>query len=615
VDPPADITWTATADGASGAATSTKINLTFAGAVTGLTAEQITLTNGTGTVTKGAISGDGANWSLGLTVETAGDITVAIDKAGVESGAKTVTVHKQAAAPAPVAYTVTADGESGATTSTKIDFVFNAAVEGLTAEQITLTNGTGTVTKGDLTGSGASWSLEINVEAAGDITVAIDKPGIASGAKTITVHIVTDTVRLLQGEGYEWAAGSINGEEAAQTMTLAIGEEPLAYFAIGKTAAQTIAVSNDGGNKVTQAEEGETLGGETASDTVALFSVNMEDLLFDGAFGSFDADAIPTGTETRAFTLTVTEEGKDPRTIAVSLNITLDPDTETSIYHREGEPGNYRYVKVRNAELTSADTTNHAHSTRNDFAAFDEGTVKDLQNAFVWVDHYGLGGDSNTGFADGTTEGYSEYRLFLKKSQQIGKIGLMFNNRGGDARNNMSVELYGAGRPGTKELKITRNTIYSNESRTFVLNHTSSGMDGFITLKSNNKNKALVLGKNIIIDAEGIAEDITTQFRGSGEMTGWYAMSVTYLICINDNSMLIMNNHSKLTGCYVPSGNYGPVYLGDNDDGQFYMYGGAITGNTCQYIVYGLKANIHIIGGTTTGNAASNGNESKIGRD
>jgi hypothetical protein len=31
VDPPADITWTAEADGASGATTSTKINLTFAG--------------------------------------------------------------------------------------------------------------------------------------------------------------------------------------------------------------------------------------------------------------------------------------------------------------------------------------------------------------------------------------------------------------------------------------------------------------------------------------------------------------------------------------------------------------------------------------------------------
>jgi hypothetical protein len=311
----------------------------------------------------------------------------------------------------------------------------------------------------------------------------------------------------------------------------------------------------------------------------------MEDLLFDGAFGesgSFDADTIPIGTETRAFTLTVSEDDKEPRIITVNLNITLDPDTETSIYHREGAGTSedpYYYVKVRDAELPNTDIVNAS------FTAFESGEVKDLQNAFVWVDRYGEGGASNTGFANGTTEGYSEYRLFLKKSQKIGKMGLQFTNSDSDTRDHMSVELYGAGQPGSKELKITRDDGYSTDIQLQMLNYISS-IEGFISLRGI-KYATLVLGKNITIDAEGISTDINTQFLSAGGGT-WRSMLVSYLIYVEQQKeMIIMHDYSKLTGCYVPISShlYCPIYLGWPSTSiaatmsKLHLYGGAITGN------------------------------------
>jgi hypothetical protein len=87
-------TYTASANGTSNTADSTAITFAFSGTVTGLAASDITVTNGTGSVTKGTLSGSGTSWSLGITVNTAGTVTVAINKTGIESGEKTVTVHK-----------------------------------------------------------------------------------------------------------------------------------------------------------------------------------------------------------------------------------------------------------------------------------------------------------------------------------------------------------------------------------------------------------------------------------------------------------------------------------------------------------------------------------------
>jgi len=87
------ITYTATANNSTN---TTAITLTFSAAVTGLTATDITVTNGTGSAAKGTLTGSGTSWSLGITVNIAGNITVSINKSGIESGNKTVAIAKPA---------------------------------------------------------------------------------------------------------------------------------------------------------------------------------------------------------------------------------------------------------------------------------------------------------------------------------------------------------------------------------------------------------------------------------------------------------------------------------------------------------------------------------------
>jgi hypothetical protein len=180
------LSYTATADGADGTTTSTGIALSFSGAVTGLSADAITLTNGTGSVAKGDLTGSGQLWSLGITVESQGTVGVAVNKEGIETAAKTVTVYK--AGSADIAYDVTADGTAGTATTTSLAFAFSADVAGLAAGDLAVTNGTGVVTAGALTGSGKNWSLAVTVETAGNVTVAVTRTGIVAASKPVTVH-------------------------------------------------------------------------------------------------------------------------------------------------------------------------------------------------------------------------------------------------------------------------------------------------------------------------------------------------------------------------------------------------------------------------------------------
>jgi hypothetical protein len=182
-DPAEPVTWTAQADGGETAASS-KIDFVFSKEVTGLTADDIIVTDGTGSAAKSALTGSGIEWSLAVSVATAGDVTVFINKDGVDNGEQTVAVHK-----APlIVWSALADGVDGTTDSTAISFTFDKAIADLTADNITITEDTGRVAKGELAGSGTSWSLTITVETAGDVAVSITKEGIETGTKKVAVY-------------------------------------------------------------------------------------------------------------------------------------------------------------------------------------------------------------------------------------------------------------------------------------------------------------------------------------------------------------------------------------------------------------------------------------------
>ncbi|OWR31920.1 hypothetical protein CDO73_05440 [Saccharibacillus sp. O23] len=111
-----------------------------------------------------------------------------------ESGAYSITgkTFDSASSTAVTLQSAAADGAAGTTTSTKIDLTFDVSVTGLTASDITLTDGTGAAVKGALTGSGTSWSIALSsVTAEGDISVAVNAPNgytISGSPKTVAVY-------------------------------------------------------------------------------------------------------------------------------------------------------------------------------------------------------------------------------------------------------------------------------------------------------------------------------------------------------------------------------------------------------------------------------------------
>jgi hypothetical protein len=221
---PSAITYTAAADGTAGTETSTAIIFSFGAAVDGLTADNITVTNGTGSVTKGALTGSGQTWTLAVTVATAGNVTVSISKTGIESAGKPVAVHKQGETP-DIDYTVAADGTAGTTASAAITFTFGAAVTGLTAGDITLgkTGDTGSVTKGALTGEGQTWTLALDsVATAGNVTVSISKTGIVSDGKTVAVYKQAVTPDAIT---YTAAANGTADTTASTAITFTFGAD------------------------------------------------------------------------------------------------------------------------------------------------------------------------------------------------------------------------------------------------------------------------------------------------------------------------------------------------------------------------------------------------------
>ena len=182
-NPEGDITWTASANGEADTVDSTRITFTFSKAVSGLTANDITLTDGTGTAAKGTLLGSGTSYILNITVTTAGTISVKVTKDGVSVAAQDVTVHQAGG----ITWSAVADGTVSAVDSSKITFTFAEAVTGLTANDITLSPLTVSVTKGSLNGSGTNYTLNITVINQGYINVAIAKSGVAKAAQQVQV--------------------------------------------------------------------------------------------------------------------------------------------------------------------------------------------------------------------------------------------------------------------------------------------------------------------------------------------------------------------------------------------------------------------------------------------
>jgi hypothetical protein len=179
--------------GTSNTVDSTGIKFTFGESIDdlGVTAGNIKVS---GVAAKGGtatFTGSGKVWTLSpITVTKAGKATVTIDKSGITSKSQSVTVHKKA----DITYVVAqGGGTSGTADTTRLTFSFGEPIDGLgvTAADITVS---GTAAKGEgatfsKSSTGNIWVLSpITVNAAGDATVTINKTGITSETKNVTVY-------------------------------------------------------------------------------------------------------------------------------------------------------------------------------------------------------------------------------------------------------------------------------------------------------------------------------------------------------------------------------------------------------------------------------------------
>jgi hypothetical protein len=400
-----------------------------------------------------------------------------------------------------------------------------------------------------------------------------------------------NTSKTAMPSSYE---GEYDNEGAEQAAKMGVTEQLTAYFAVNKGAAQTVTV--DGADKgFVEAATGE-LDGSTPDDTLAVFAVDMGDLLFDKA--TIDEEAL------RTFTLVVSEAEKDSVTVAVTLAIKLE-DTSASVYKRVasdtgkfGNQGQYigdgdgysgqKYTYVR--EANTAETGNKTDQTNagsSNAAELTAGRVTDLWNALAWVEEYAASGTSQDGLSQTptSTEGFQEYRIFVKRGDQQGSDTATMHrvNFKFASRDYVSVELYGAGEGGKHEVKITTKGETLADK---ALNYHATANLGFFTIPRTGTGAtysgakptqtALILGKNVTLWGGGT----DTPFTGASGNKWYNANSLIYLSY--DVGVLFMRGHAKITGFYSSATTPSMITLAANPNhkSKFYMQGGEMTGNT-----------------------------------
>ncbi len=155
------------------------VAITFSESVADFEASDIAVTNGT----KGALSGSGASYSINITPSGQGAVTVniaagvAADAAGNSNTAATQFSRTYDNVSPTVTLSSTASEPTNAS-PIPVTIIFSETVTGFDASDITVANGT----KGTLSGSGASYSIDVTPSAAGTVTIDVAAGVVADAA-------------------------------------------------------------------------------------------------------------------------------------------------------------------------------------------------------------------------------------------------------------------------------------------------------------------------------------------------------------------------------------------------------------------------------------------------
>ena len=177
----------------------------------------------------------------------------------------------------PVSFTAEQKGGvSELANSTGIELTFSKPVDGLTEDDITITDGTGSAVKGVLTGAGTTWTISLSrVEKEGTVSVRVEH----FGEFFVTPNVQND-VDIYRGDVYDLivvtvGSGTISGDDTGQY---------LKYSPISVTA-----VPDDGFEFLGWTIEGAVLTGENDTNP-AQFDMPGDTVTLTANF-SYDPDA------------------------------------------------------------------------------------------------------------------------------------------------------------------------------------------------------------------------------------------------------------------------------------------------------------------------------------
>jgi hypothetical protein len=198
-------------NGVAGQTATTFLTLTFNTKVEGLVSKNIYLNEGGTGAVMGNLTGGPISYTLGVSgIEKGGNVSVTVTKTGyafnpttqaatVYSGQNSdnnggsdnpdVPANPTASTEVTLSSVTAADGVSSTATTTGLKITFDNSVNGLTAGNISITNGTGEAVKnGALEGSGKVYTLPVTVTKQGTVSVAVTNPT----GYTITPASITD---------------------------------------------------------------------------------------------------------------------------------------------------------------------------------------------------------------------------------------------------------------------------------------------------------------------------------------------------------------------------------------------------------------------------------------
>jgi hypothetical protein len=339
-------------------------------------------------------------------------------------------------------------------------------------------------------------------------------------------------------------------EEAEEQWRLVVVEQELVSFGVRKAPEQTIALGGPSGAWVSQVPEGDTAEGSAAGAEFALFRVDTAQILDGGE---------------RTFTLTVTEPGKESRTVRVILEVEADLTQGVGVFFvgEEGRPvritpenaetyANEAYVQDREAGFER--TISGAGQWRIDFAEVDS-----LFDALIWVDQYAKGG---------TAEKFQEYRIRVEKDEAIIPVTLSCGGASGGSINRADYVRFTVWGYKQERTLILDTLIRQNEGVMGSEYGLGTTKRVLIDVGGNaSKHIALSLGANITINAQ---KELYPNLPGTDG--GWK----DEILQIEPGSMATLERGAKLTN-HQGIAVWVPNDPNKQKSGVFEMRGGAIT--------------------------------------